>query len=371
MTDVRPENQRLYSRQIAFVAAFLLPASKLLEAPSLLATYAAGDILLPAFAHFLLQSALLALLLFALTKSTKPLIVRLQNCLGKFFPVVYALYGLFFLFYALLPLLDMEKFVYAAFFDTAPTFFSFIFFFIFSAFLCVKGLKTIGRYADLSLFLFLIPFLSLLTMSFVETDFSHLLPLFGTKLGDTMSAFTRSTPHFSDVVLLIPLLLFYQPQQEGEGKKILYGYWAGAGLTLLFLSIFFGVYSSIAPREHYAFSKIAQYFPALDVLGRVDLLFVYLLFITLLFYTCLPLLYVTDSATALFHSKNKPIFSLLINFALFLFVFFCNKYYNGFYQVISGRLPWVFWLFADALPLLLLLLPAETTQPKTMLKRRL
>ncbi len=368
MSLAHPENQRLYARQIAFVAAFLLPASKLLEAPSLLAKYAAGDILLPAIAHFLLQSALLALLLFALSKSSQPLIERLKNRLGKCFPAVYAVYGVFFLFYALLPLLDMEKFVYAAFFDTAPTFFSFIFFFIFSAFLCVKGLKTIGRYADLCLFFFLIPFLALLTMSFVETDFSHLLPLFGTKLGDTMSAFTHSTPHFSDVILLLPLLLFYQPQQNGETKKILYGYWVGAGLTLLFLAVFFGVYSSIAPREHYAFSKIAQYFPALDVLGRVDLLFVYLLFITLLFYTCLPLLYATDSVAALFHSQNKPVFSLILNFGLFLFVFFCNKYYNGFYQIISGRLPWIFWLFADTLPLALLLLPADKPT-KTTLKK--
>ena len=150
-------NRVIYGRQIAFFAAFLLPAAKLLEAPSILSKYAAGDILLPALAHFLLQSALLSLLLFAATSSEKTLWERLQASLGKFFPVLLIVYGVYFIFSSLLPLLDMEKFIYAAFFDTAPTFFSFLFFFFLSAFLCTKGVKLLGRYADLALFLFVFP----------------------------------------------------------------------------------------------------------------------------------------------------------------------------------------------------------------------
>ena len=196
-------------------------------------------------------------------------------------------------------------------------------------------------------------------MSLAESDFSHLLPLFGTKFGDTMSAFTHTTSHFSDLILLLPLLLFYQPKTSGDCKKVLYGYWTGAALSLLFFSVFFSVYSSIAPREHYAFSKIAQYFPALDIIGRIDLIFVYLLFITLLFYTCLPLLYTTACTTTLFRTEKKTLFSFLLNVGVFFFIFFCNKYYDAFYTLISGKLYWIFWIFADILPLLLLFLPTE------------
>ena len=39
-------------RQLCFFLAFLLPVSKLLEAPALLAYYAKDDLLLPALAHF-------------------------------------------------------------------------------------------------------------------------------------------------------------------------------------------------------------------------------------------------------------------------------------------------------------------------------
>lgn len=355
MTTAITKNSTIYSRQIAFVAAFILPTAKFLEAPALLAKYAAGDLLLPAFLHFLLQSAILALLLFSLSE-TQTLSARLRLALGKIFPVVYIVYATYFVFCALLPLLDMEKFVYAAFFDTSPTTFSFGFFFLFSAYFCTRGIKTVGRYADLCLFLFLVPFLALLVMSFIEADFSHLLPLFGNEFGDTMSAFKYTTPHFSDVVLLLPLLMEYRPAHKNDSKKIMYGYWLGAAFTLVFLAVFFGIYSSIAAREHYAFSKIAQYFPALNVIGRLDLLFIYAIFITLTIYTCLPLRHTVSLTASLLGAKKKSLVSLALNTLCFLFALFFNKYYNGFYRVIGGELFWIFWLIADMVPLFLIFL---------------
>lgn len=350
------DKNSIYGRQIAFVAAFLLPTAKLLEAPSLLAKYAAGDLLLPAFLHFLLQGGILFLLLYAASKSEKTLFERLHVKFGRWSSVFYAIYAAYFVFAAILPLFDMEKFTYAAFFDTAPTVFSFVFFFIFSAFLCIKGIKTLGCAADLSVFLYLLPFLALIAMSVTTADFSHLLPLFGTKFGDTMSAFTHTTPHFSDAVLLLPLIgnLRYQ---KGDGVKILGGYAAGAASTLIFLATFFGIYASIAPREHYAFSKIAEYFPALEVIGRFDLLFVYALTIVLLFYTAMPLLYATHFTCRAFHTEKSIWISAILNIALLLFLLFCNKYYNTLYRLISGKLPLLFYFIADMLPLFLLFLP--------------
>ena len=116
------KNDTVNSRQIALAAAFLLPAAKLLETPSILAKYATGDLLLPALLHFLLQGGLLFALLFAASKSEKTLFERLELHLGKWSAVVYILLSLYYLFSALLPLFDLEKFTYAAFFDTANNF---------------------------------------------------------------------------------------------------------------------------------------------------------------------------------------------------------------------------------------------------------
>ena len=350
------QNNQACGRQIALAAAFLLPAAKLLEAPSLLAQYAGGDLLLPALLHFIVQGAILFALLYAASKSEKSLFERLQIRFGKWSVIFYGLYASYFLFAAILPLFDMDKFTYAAFFDTSPSVFSFIAFFAFSAFLCTKGLKTLARAADFCLFLYLIPFLALIAMSFFAADFSHLLPLFENQFGDTMYAFTRTTPHFSDAVLLLPLIgnLRYK---KGDAAKVLTGYGIGAASTLLFLATFLGIYSSIAPREHYAFSKIAEYFPALDVIGRFDLLFVYALTVVLLIFTAMPLQYTTQFTCQGFGVKSPALVSAILNIGLLLFLLFCNKYYNTIYEIISGKLPFVFWLIADIIPLFFLLLP--------------
>ena len=356
MSKITLSNDKITTQQIALAAACLLPCAKLLEVPSLLARYATGDLLLPALLHFLVQAGILFLILFAISQSEKTLFERLDEALGKWSILFYALFGVYFLLCAILPLLDLEKFIYAAFFDTSPSVFSFIAFFVFSAFLCTKGLKTLARAADFCLFLYLIPFLALIAMAFFAADFSHLLPLFENQFGDTMYAFTRTTPHFSDAVLLLPLIgnLRYK---KGDAAKVLTGYGIGAASTLLFLATFLGIYSSIAPREHYACSKIAEYFPALDVIGRFDLLFVYALTVVLLIFTAMPLQYTTQFTCQGFGVKSPALVSAILNIGLLLFLLFCNKYYNTIYEIISGKLPFVFWLIADIIPLFFLLLP--------------
>ncbi len=354
-------NGGLYARQIAFCAAFILPLGKFLETPSLLSKYAKGDILLPALLHFLVQTLLLVGVLYALSRSEKSLVERLEEKMGKGVIALYVLYGIYFLFAAILPLLDLEKFVYAAFFDTAPTTFSFGVFFFLLAFVCTKGQRAFGRCADLCLFLFLLPFLALIAMALFEADFTRLLPFFGTDLRGIGRAFTRSTPHFSDVILLLPFLATTK-KREGEGVKIVLGYWAGALFTLLFFAVFFGIFSSIAPREHYAFSKIAQYFPALDIIGRVDLVFIYLLSVALLFYTCLPLLHFSNLFARVFHTERKTLISAILSVGLFIFVLFVNRYYNAFYGFISGKTAPVFWFVADLVPLFCLLFPKSKNE---------
>lgn len=378
------KNQAVLPRQVAFAAAFLLPLGKFLETPALLSRYAKGDILLPALLHFFIESLVLIAVLFAATRSEKTLAERIDTALGKWSCILYVLFAIYYVFAALLPILDLEKFVYAAFFDTAPTAFYFATFFLFSAFFAAKGIKSVGRVADLCIFLFLLPFLALIIMSLTETDFSHLLPLFGTKFSSVLRGVRDTSPHFSDVALLLPLIIncrFGEAKHTKSaaktarpanadstkntkstdnakgGKPIMLGYAVGATLTLLFFAVFYSIFSSIAPREHYAFSKIAQYFPALEVIGRVDLLFIYLLTVVLFFYTCLPVHYATGCIAKTLHVRRRTWISAVLNFSLFLFALFCNRFYNGFYAVIAGRLAPVFWFIADMLPLLLLFLP--------------
>jgi hypothetical protein len=216
-------------------------------------------------------------------------------------------------------------------------------------------MKSLGRAADLSLFLFLVPFLALLIMSVGEAKFANLLPIFGVNFRHTMSALKLTTPHFSDAILLLPLIGSCQIK-KGDTPKIMIGYGVGATFTLAFLAVFFGIFSSIAAREHYAFSKIAQYFPALNVIGRIDLIFVYLLTVVLLYVTCMPLQFATDFFCRSCGLKEKLLPSAVLNLALLLFTFYANRHYNAIYALFSSRLVFIFWIIADILPLFLLFL---------------
>jgi hypothetical protein len=310
--------------------------------------------------------------LYSATRSEQTLSERIENALGKWSIPVYAAFGAYYLCAILLPLLDLEKFSHAVFFDTAPTTFYFTVFFLFSAFFSAKGIQSIGRIADLCLFLFLIPFFALIVMSLTETDFSHLLPLFGTDFSQIKLGIRNTSPHFSDVALLLPLLAncrFQSPKHKTNlshettkgDKLVLLGYVAGALFTMLFLAVFYAIFSALAPREHYAFSKIAQYFPALEVIGRIDFLFIYLLTIVLFFYTCLPIHYTIGCTAKILKVQRRSWISAVLHIFLFLFVLFCNRFYNTFYGIIAGKLAPVFWVVSDMLPLFLLFLPKPNT----------
>ena len=354
MIQMHSEKNQVCARQVALFAAFVLPVYKLVETPSLLSGFVQGDLLLPALLSFLGQTAGLIGLLFTLSRSKKSLFELLVERFGRWAKLLYAILCILFLTLSVLPVLDLDKFVYAVFYDTSPTVLSSAFFFIFSAFLCTKGLKTLARLSDLSLFLFLFPFLFLIALSLVEADFTNLLPFFEKDFGHTMYAMKYTKPHFCDLGLLFPLLMHVK-YKKGDGVKIATGYAVGALLSLIFLAVFYGLYSSIAPREHYAFAKIAQYFPVLAVVGRIDLFLVYLLCITFFIYVATPILYAVEFASALLPVKEKTPIAVLVNIVALFFLLFCNKYYNSIYAFFGNTLFPVFCLF-DLLPLLPLFL---------------
>ena len=358
-------------RQLCFFTAFILPVSRLLETPSLLSKNALGDLLLPAFLQFLLQFIGVCALLFITNKSGKSVFQLIEEKLGgAALKGIYLLLAVYYLFSALLPILDVEKFTHAVFYDTAPSRFTFTPFFFLSAFACVKGLRALGRTSDICMPMFLISFFGLIVMSVGESDFEALLPWFEFPASRIFSAVKTTTVHFSDALLLLPLLA-NSDYKKGDGKKIITAFWSGACFVLLFLAVFYGVYTTLAPRQHYAFSKIAQYFPALKTVGRIDLMLVYLLTVILLLATISPILLSNFCLREVFGEKPKFAFSFAINGGLLIFVLFCNQYYNLLYEVFTTRLWWIFPSFSVGIPLLcLLLLIGENRRTKSKSKRK-
>ncbi|MBQ7369589.1 MAG: GerAB/ArcD/ProY family transporter [Clostridia bacterium] len=344
------------ARQICFFAAFILPVFRFLETPSLLSAYTEGDLLLPAVLHFLIQSLPIGALLFITSKTERGLFSLLYEKLGKVGTrVVYAILAIYYLFSTILPILDLEKYVQAVFFDTAPSMFSLTPFFLLSAFISSRQLRSFGRIADLCLPIFLIGFFGVTFMSVGKADFEAMLPWFEFPFEKIALATKNTTAHFSDAILFFPLLGDYQ-YKKGDGKKILGSYWVGCGFCLFFFATFYGLFTSVASTHHYALSKIGQYFSALQTLGRIDLIFSYLLTIILFYNVTLPIQFCVLCITKTLGLKQRTPTSALLNFGLFLFAFFCNRHYDGFYALVSKTLWWIFPTFSVLLPLLALLL---------------
>ena len=339
------------TRQLAFFVAFVLPAGKLLELPSLLTRYVGGDLLIAALVGFSIEFlAFASLLLFAKRSGSAPVEYIEKRC-GKVAARIFCgVYAVFLLACAVLPVFDLEKFSHAAFSDTSPTFFIFAPFFFLSGFICTKGLKGVGRSADIAPLLFLLPLLGLFVFSVGQADFSRLLPVMEKPFPSHLSAVWKTLPYFASGGLCLPVFEGYR-YRRGDAKKLLPAYGVGAFLGLLFFAVFFALFGQLGEKEHYAVMKIGQYFPALKFIGRIDLLLVYVFTVGLFYYTALPLQLFTESFTRCFSIKGKILTAASLSVALYFCVLFLNKYYLSIHLFFAKWMPPVFLLFALLLPL--------------------
>lgn len=350
------QREKISVGQLCFFLAFLLPVSKILETPALLAYYAKDDLLLPALLQFLLQAGMLLGIIYFSSKTSDTLFSFLAKRLGT--PVaktVYFLLSLYYVFFSILPLLGVERFVYTAFFDTAPNLSAFAPFFLLAAYAATKTFTAFGRVCHLCAPLFIVAFLGLTFLSVGQADFTALMPLFSSSPRSIGLGVLRSFPHFSDTAFLLPFLGHYR-YQKGDGKKLMISYGGGAVAVLFFLAVFYGIFGSVAQLQPFAFSKIAGYFSGLDVIGRIDLLLVYLTTILLLFYYSLPISLATHCFCKAINRQNKLPVSAFICISLLLLTVFFNQIYGALYSFITTFAVWVFPVFAYGIPLLLLLL---------------
>ena len=349
-------NTEINARQLAFFIAFFLPLGKLLELPSRLTAHAKGDLLIATFCGLLLEFlSFVAIFLFCKSTGSDPW-TKIEERFGKnTSKILYGIYALFLLTFAILPLFDLEKFSHAAFSDTSPTFFIFTPFFILSGFICTKGIKGIGRAADLSPVLVLVPVIGLLFMSVGQADFSRLLPVVEKPIFLSLKAVWNSSAYFASGGLLLPIVCGYR-YEKGDGKKLFPAFAVGAVLTLLFLAVFFAVFGLLGEKEHFAIMKIAQFFPALRFIGRIDLLLVYVLSIALFYYTAIPLQLFTEFSARCLSLQSKIGISSVLSVALYFAVLYGNKYTTAIHLFFEKWLAPIFLFFSALLPLLILLL---------------
>jgi hypothetical protein len=105
------------------------------------------------------------------------------------------------------------------------------------------------------------------------------------------------------------------------------------------------------PGRLFAVAQVAQYFPALSVLGRMDLLVLYVLEVPMLFAVLLPMQCCVQSLCHVWSKPTAAGWSVVVNGALLaITVGFHYRFYVV--QQFYGKWLWIaFLLFAVLLPL--------------------
>ena len=98
---IQQDRPAINGRQLCFFVAFVVPVSKLLSAPAQLAEFAKGDLLVPALAQYLLQAAVLAVIMFLASRTDKSFFRLLGDTFGYVTArIIYILYALYFVFFS-------------------------------------------------------------------------------------------------------------------------------------------------------------------------------------------------------------------------------------------------------------------------------
>lgn len=305
------------TRQLCLIVGGLFPLGKLILLPATLAYFLENSLYLPPLILFLLESLVLLLVLSIAKKTDKSLFTILTKQIGLIgAKIVFGLYGVFFFLSALLPIFEQSLFLRSAFYDTVPSPLFFIAFFLVCIYLCTKPFKTLGRVSELLVPISSVALLLLLILSCSEASYCRILPI-GLHLEKLPLSTLRVLPRFTDA--LFPLFLLGQFRYEkGMTKKVLLSFWVGCLAVILFLLLFYALYGAISPRQSCALSKVGRYFPAVDTIGRIDLILVYLVSGSYFFYLMFPLFFSTKCLSFALSEKYEAFIGVFLSALVFL-----------------------------------------------------
>lgn len=363
--------EQLCTRQVCFIMSAYMAAGKLLMMPAILSYYCGGDLWFAALVVYALQIAVVWAVAYACSKTDKTVFALIESTFGKVVSKIFCwLFAAFFVLAAILPMLEQKLFVQSIFYDTIPSLITFLPFFVFSIYAGAKGIKNAGRVADIALPVLCAALVALFIMSVGESNFGWLAPVLRTTPVSSMFSGARfSLYNFVDGAVMLMLMGRFK-YKKGDAAKITLSYAASALVVILFLALFYSIFSVLSPDQYFAISKMAIFFNALSLVGRVDLIAVYAVEICMLFSL---VLYIRLSVTCVCGALNKEqtegrnvrpaaaVTSLIINAALLALIIVFNNSYLVVQQAF-GRYLWaVFLAFAFLLPPLVWVLKRRKT----------
>ncbi len=264
--------KQLSSRQICLFFIAFLPITKLFTLPSVLATFSNQDLWISATINSILDIGALVALIFTCKYAKTNFFGMLEGVFGKVgAKIIVAFYFVYFILKAILPINEQKDYVEFTLYTLLPTTFYFLPFFIVALYCCSKKIRVMGRVADIAWVISLLGISLLFVLSISNADFTAILPIGANGFGNIIKSSFNGAPWFGDSLYL----MFFAGEftyRKKDGVKILLSYIAGIAIVVLFMIIFYSIFTSIAHRQRFALTEISKYTTVINNTGRFDYL---------------------------------------------------------------------------------------------------
>ena len=338
-------------RQICIIMCALSASLKLMICPTALAAACANGLWLPVVVNSALSSGAVFAVCLLCSRTKKGFFALLSSAFGKVaMKVAAGLFALYFVLSAVIPMTEQQTMVHEVFYDTIPSILTFLPFFLLSLYAGAKGLTNAGRTAEICLPVFAVCMLFLVVMSLSECDFANLLPLFERPTARVMAGGASSLFRFDEGALMLIFAGKFR-YRRGDAAKIAASTAAGGLIVAAVCAIFYAVYGALAPTQYFAISKIALFFPAINLIGRTDIVAVYALDMVMIFALVLRVQAASYCLKVLFGKAYMPAFSVGINAVLLALTLLLNNRFADVQRVGGAVMCVAAAIFSYAMPL--------------------
>ena len=350
---------QLKTRQICLFFAAFLPVTKIFMLPSIFAKFAENDMWISCLCNIFLDLAALSALIFACRKADTDFFGLIKLNFGKVgSKIILSLYVLYFFVKAILPINEQKDYIEITFYETLPNILTFIPFFIISFYISIKKIRVVGRCADVLWATTALGLFLLIGLSMSNADIQALLPL-GVRGAKAISAGSYSALSWYGDGVYLMFLIGQFSYKKHDGIKIFLTYLLASLTILLFMILFYCIFTSTAHRQIFSLTEISKYSSVIINIGRFDYIGILLILFSSVFAMSMPLFFATVILSEITGFKKPWISALIINGGMFVFMMLFSEFFSTVQYYIQNYAGILFILLGNVFPLFIPLLKTE------------
>ncbi len=339
------------TRQICFFFIAFMPVLKIFAMPSALVRNADNDLLFVYALSFLLDFAVLQIVLFSVTDKKdlySKLLFHVKSVPAK---TVYLLYAAFFVIKCMFYASEQRVYIELSLYQTETHLLTFIPFFLFGFYIATKRIKAIARLSDVTAILSALSIITLIVLSFSSGDYLSFSPVLNVNAKKLFKSFAATLIWGGDAVYL--LFMANELTFEKHARlKISLAYLSSGVAVLLFLAVFYAIFGNVGKEKSFAFAEISAYSVFLSNTARFDYFAIFFMLMTSVVAATLPLFFSTLCLKKAFDFKHGIIPALIPVSVIFVFIAVSDDKSNALLNSMYGFFPILAAIFNFLLPTL-------------------